>query len=130
MVKETCLKILNVLDCELPEHVNQLSILLTDDAEIKRLNRRFRKKDKSTDVLSFSQLEGVINPNNTLLGDIVISLETTKRQAGAFKVSSERELLRLLIHGILHLAGYDHEDVPPAEMRRMRRMERKIGRLF
>ena len=94
---------------------------MTDPA-IRELNRRYRSRDTPTDVLSFPLADEVC-PD--LLGDVVISVETLRRQARQRKRSMADELLRLLIHGILHLLGYDHE-VSPAEAKRMHRMEREM----
>lgn len=117
------------MECEIPEKVNELSILLTDDACIRELNFNYRKKNKATDVLSFSQLE---NPSKNYtpgpLGDLVISLDTARRQAKKYRHSFEKELLRLIVHGILHLAGYEHEKVPQSIARKMRKKEKEIIR--
>lgn len=91
----------------------EVSVLLTDDESIRLLNRDYRQKDRPTDVLSFSQQEGEAvptqplahGPANLLLGDIVISVETAGRRT---RWPLETELLYLLIHGLLHLMGYDH----------------------
>lgn len=103
----------------------ELSILITDDEEICSLNRSYRCVDSPTDVLSFSQIEGegpVIV--SQLLGDVVISWETAQRQAREMGHSDLFEMKKLLIHGVLHLLGYDHEgDVEGA--REMREMEGK-----
>ena len=90
------------------------------------LNREHRGKDKPTDVLSFSQSEGPRVPYNPFIGDLVISIDTLKRQAIEYRVSNLAELQRLLIHGVLHLFGYDHEKVSKVEAQRMRRLEEKI----
>ena len=111
---------------KLPPSVEELSILFVGDRAMRVLNRDFRGKDKPTDVLSFSQLEGENGIPSPTLGDLVISVDTTKRQAKEYGVSYERELLRLMVHGILHLHGYDHEGVSKAEAQRMRRREEKI----
>ncbi len=103
-----------------------MSVLLTDDEEIRRLNRDYRGKDKPTDVLSFSQAEGEFGdvvPD--MLGDVVISIETARRQASESAISLESELDSLLVHGILHLAGYDHE-LGAKEAMAMRALEKKI----
>jgi probable rRNA maturation factor len=85
----------------------ELSIVLVSDAQIKRLNKLYRNKDKPTDVLSFPIGEKV---NGWLiLGDVVISVDTAKRQAKELGCSLEEELKRLLVHGLVHLLGYDHE---------------------
>jgi probable rRNA maturation factor len=85
----------------------ELSIVLVSDAQIRRLNKLYRNKDKPTDVLSFPIGEKV---NGWLiLGDVVISVDTAKRQAQELGHSFEEELKRLLVHGLVHLLGYDHE---------------------
>jgi len=85
----------------------EFSIVLVSDAQIKRLNKLYRNKDKPTDVLSFPIGEKV---NGWLiLGDIVISVDTAKKQAQELGYSLEEELKRLLVHGLVHLLGYDHE---------------------
>jgi probable rRNA maturation factor len=114
----------------LPPSVTELSILFIGDRAMRVLNRDFRGKDKSTDVLSFSQLEGENGIPSPTLGDLVISVDTTKRQAKEYGVTYERELLRLMVHGILHLHGYDHEGVSKVEAQRMRRREEKILRVI
>jgi probable rRNA maturation factor len=85
----------------------ELSIALVSDAQIKRLNKRYRNKDKPTDVLSFPIGEKV--EDWLILGDIVISVDTAKRQAQELGHSLEEEIKRLLVHGLVHLLGYDHE---------------------
>ncbi|MFZ8862964.1 MAG: rRNA maturation RNase YbeY [Thermocrinis sp.] len=85
----------------------ELSIALVSDAQIKRLNKLYRNKDKPTDVLSFPIGEKV--EDWLILGDIVISVDTAKRQARELGHSLEEELKRLLVHGLVHLLGYDHE---------------------
>ena len=91
----------------------ELSILLTDDLTIRELNRHYRGVDAPTDVLSFSQDPDYANPvgeGKCPAGYVVISLETCSRNAKARLIPEEEELKRLLIHGILHLEGLDHED--------------------
>ena len=85
----------------------ELSIVLVSDAQIRRLNKLYRNKDKPTDVLSFPIGEKV--KGWLILGDIVISVDTAKRQAQELGYSLEEELKRLLVHGLVHLLGYDHE---------------------
>ena len=80
----------------------EVSVLFTDDAGIRELNRRFRRIDRPTDVLSFPMEDPV------LLGDIVISVERLKAQARESGGTINEELARLLLHGLLHLLGYDH----------------------
>lgn len=81
-------------------------MLLTSDEEIRRLNRTFRKKNKATDVLSFPAPEELAGQHS---GDLAISLDTAARQAESFGHSLNDEIKILLLHGLLHLAGMDHE---------------------
>lgn len=115
--------LLGALECDGCE----LSILITGDSEIRRLNRDYRKKDKATDVLSFPAGDDLASG---ILGDVVISIDTALRQAKEYGVSPIDEVSRLLIHGTLHLLGYDHEKVPRKEADRMRRAERRLLRLL
>lgn len=104
----------------------ELSILLTGDREIHDLNLRYRGKNKPTDVLSFPQND--MEPAEgapRVLGDVVISVETTRRQAAEKGHSFEREMAILLIHGVLHLIGYDHER-GGKDAAVMRAMERRM----
>lgn len=103
----------------------ELSLVLCDDAFIHPLNRDYRGKDRPTDVLSFPQREGDhADIDDPLLGDVVISVETAARQAIEHGHSLDRELAVLLVHGILHLLGYDHIDDDEAEV--METEERRV----
>ena len=88
------------------------SIHIVSDEEIRALNRSYREKDEATDILTFALSDGDAFPEiegeEKELGDIFISLESMHRNADAFSVSDDEELHRLLIHGVLHLLGYDH----------------------
>jgi len=89
----------------------ELSVVLTDDEGIKELNRGFRRINKPTDVLSFPMDDPRLNHTGAgpvMLGDVVISVERARAQAAEWSVSLEEELDRLLVHGLLHLLGYDH----------------------
>ena len=89
----------------------ELSILLCDDATIQELNREYRGKDRPTDVLAFAMREGEggdVQPS--VLGDVVISVDTTRRQASERGLAIVEEATFLLAHGLLHLLGYDHRD--------------------
>jgi probable rRNA maturation factor len=101
----------------------ELSVLITDDKEIRALNRDYRNKDKATDVLSFPLEE---RGDSEVLGDLVISLPTAKRQAKEYSVTFKEEFRRLFIHGLLHLLGHDHENVSRQKAEKMRRMEKKL----
>ena len=91
----------------------QVHVLLADDATLKRLNKTFRGKNKATDVLSFPAGPSTVffgEPDAPeLAGDLAISLETAARQAGRFGHTLLEEVKILLLHGLLHLAGFDHE---------------------
>lgn len=106
----------------------ELTVSLVDDTEIHHLNRDYRGKDRPTDVLAFAMREGRRAPgDDTVLGDVVISLDTAARQARERGVPTADEVRTLLIHGVLHLLGYDHER-SAAEARRMQAMERRLRR--
>ena len=118
----------------------ELSIALIDDAEMHRLNATYRHKDRPTDVLSFageeeipSQLpqlpRGADIASRRVLGDVVISLDTAARQAAERGIDIADEVRTLLVHGILHLLGYDHER-SPAEARRMFGKQRQLLKLL
>jgi probable rRNA maturation factor len=115
-----------------PPSVRQISVSLIGDKEMKVLNSAYRGKDKPTDVLSFAALEGLslkeLSQSGVeyTLGDLVISLDTAVVQAKRYRWSESEEILRLLIHGILHLLGYDHEGVSPLEAQLMRRVEKRL----
>ncbi|HEX6774086.1 MAG TPA: rRNA maturation RNase YbeY [Acidobacteriaceae bacterium] len=100
-----------------------VGVLLAGDDEIRALNRQFRGKDAATDVLSFP----VADPWNGTVGDLAISLETALRQADERNETLEMEIKVLLLHGLLHLAGYDHESDDGAMRRKEMRLRRKLG---
>lgn len=110
-----------------------LSLLLVGDRFMRRLNRLYRRKDRTTDVLAFPMrhIRPRLTPHasrftSSMLGDIVISLPQAERQAAQAGHTLEREMAVLVIHGLLHLLGYDHER-SAREARRMSRRERAIA---
>jgi len=110
----------------LGEERAELTVSLIDDAEMHVLNRDYRGKNRPTDVLAFALREGRRAPgDDAVLGDVVISLDSAARQARARGVPTDSEVRTLLIHGVLHLLGYDHER-SAADARRMRGMERRL----
>ena len=113
------LRLLDQKDCE-------LSVALVGDEEIRRLNADYRSRDEPTDVLSFP-MEDPPPSGPRLIGDVIISVEKAARQARQRRRSLDDELEVLLIHGILHNLGYDHERSPEDE-RAMRAMERRVRR--
>jgi|APFre7841882654_1041346.scaffolds.fasta_scaffold220112_1 rRNA maturation RNase YbeY len=115
-------RLLSALD----ETESELTVSLVDDAEVRRLNRDYRGKDRPTDVLAFAMREGVrVAGDEPVLGDVVISLDSAACQARRHGLSVADEVRTLLIHGVLHLLGYDHER-SPAAARRMKAMERRL----
>ena len=108
------------------EAQSELSLELVGDGRMRRLNREYRNKDRTTDVLAFAMRESS-SPVVALLGDVVISLPTARRQAKEGGRSLSEELAWLLVHGVLHLCGYDHER-SPAEARRMKLREQRVLR--
>ena len=104
----------------------ELSVVLCSDPHIRGLNRTHRAIDRPTDVLSFAMQEGDgLLEDDNVLGDLVISIDSARRQARALGHTVEHELRVLLVHGLLHLLGYDHESsVEDAE--EMRAAERKL----
>ena len=106
---------------------SELSILIVDDSEIQTINRDYLQRDKPTNVISFAMQEGEgggLHPE--LLGDVVISAETAARDAAEVDKPFETELYFLLLHGILHLLGYDHERGTEEEARIMEEKEQEI----
>lgn len=99
-------QILNALGC----NHHELSIVIMDDAQIQALNRDFRGMDRPTNVLSFPMQEGAFsNITPGLLGDVVISAQTAAREAEEAGITLDQRMSQLLVHGILHLVGFDHE---------------------
>jgi probable rRNA maturation factor len=118
---------------EVGEGASTLAITFVNDREIRRLNREHRGKDKATDVLSFPLYErgerAYAGESERMLGDIVISVDTARRQAAEYDAPLENEVHRLLIHGILHVLGHDHErsDERAAMEAEERRLAAAIG---
>jgi probable rRNA maturation factor len=105
---------------------DEISVLFVEDREIRDINKTYLKRDRPTNVIAFSMQEGPfrkIHPQ--VLGDVVISIETAFRDARKEGMPLEDEILFLLIHGILHLLGYDHEG-SAARSRRMGQKQREI----
>jgi len=110
---------------------SELSVTIVGDRSIRRLNRDYLGRDKATNVISFSMQEGAfgtINPD--LLGDVVISADTAAREAEEGGDSYNCRLVFLLLHGILHLTGYDHERSGEAEAERMEAKEMELFALL
>lgn len=125
-LREKAQAALNALDC--PE--GELSILLVDDAQIAVLNKDYLKREGPTNVIAFPMREGPfpdISPD--LLGDVVISVETAQKESELAGISMEERLIALMVHGILHLFGYDHE-TSEKDAQEMARKNRELLDLF
>ena len=105
----------------------EVSVLITDDETVRNLNREYAGEDRTADVLAFSLTEGeeFASPDGVLrLGEVIVSYPTALRQAGEAGRPVEDEIDHLLVHGVLHLLGYDHAET--AEAKRMRAREREL----
>lgn len=125
-IKRKAKTILNALDC--PD--GELSIVIVDDPEMAKLNEKFLDRPGPTNVIAFSMREGPfgeVNPN--LLGDVIISVETAAREAKDADISIELRFDQLLIHGTLHLFGFDHEKTPE-QAKAMRVKEKELLKLL
>jgi len=119
-IRGTVSRILKILNCAGKE----ISISFTDDEKIKKLNKQYLGRNKPTNVLSFSLQEGEYgNINPQTLGDVVISVETAQKDAVNGKLTFEQEIDFLIIHGILHLLGYNHENTTAEETKKMKQKE-------
>lgn len=106
---------------------SELSITIVSDAGIRRINRDYLDKDRPTNVISFAMQEGEFAElNSQLLGDVVISADTAAREAEEGGLPFHARFCFLLLHGILHLTGFDHERSGPAAARRMEAKEREL----
>lgn len=135
-VRVVCKKLMGVIDVDyLPDSISELAVYFVDGPAIKDLNRSHRSKNKVTDVLSFPMVEyqegaGSNTGFEVSLGDVFICVEQAFRQHKEFGTSRNGEVVRLLIHGILHLLGYDHEKVSRFEAAKMRSLESSLFELF
>ena len=104
----------------------ELSLALIGNPEMQKLNAQYRRKDYPTDVLSFP-IEETLPAAHRLLGDVIISVQMARRQARERGRTTDEEMATLLVHGIVHLLGYDHER-SAKDARAMKRLENKIYR--
>jgi len=104
----------------------EVSFLFVSARRMKTFNRRYKGKNKSTDVLAFSQLEGKKPPRlkTVCLGDVIISVDDARRQAPSFGNPFLKELILYMVHGVLHLLG--HDDEKPGPRKRMRKEEERV----
>jgi len=89
---------------------SEISLVFTDDAHIRQLNRQYRRKDKATNVLSFPAAPGVIGGVGPLIGDLAFGAETIATEAARGGIARDDHLTHLIVHGFLHLLGHDHKD--------------------
>lgn len=112
----------------------EVSFFFVSGRRMKGLNKRYKGKDTSTDVLAFSQIEGRRTPavGPVVLGDVIISVDDTRRQAPLYGNSFKKELVLYMVHGTLHLLGHDDEKTAPRKMMRREedRIMKKIHRRF
>ncbi len=125
MIKQKLTKVLSGLDC----HDKELSILLIDDNGIAKLNQQYLGKTGPTNVLAFPMAETPDSDDSIMLGDVVISIDTAMRESEKLDEPFTQTIFRLLIHGILHLLGYDHT-LSPDEETRMQREEERLLKLI
>jgi rRNA maturation RNase YbeY len=115
-LKRKAIFILKTLDVS---RNKELCVAFVDDEEMRKLNADYRNINRTTDVLSFPQ-DG---PNDSMLGDVIISIDTAIRRSKLQKLNIEDEIHKLMIHGILHLLGYDHKKKNAARVMRKKELE-------
>jgi probable rRNA maturation factor len=125
-IQQKARDILNALEC----HDAELSILIVDDPQITILNKKYLHRSGPTNVISFPMhTDDFPNINPQLLGDVVISIETAAKEGKNIGIGMEERFIQLLVHGILHLIGYDHE-TSETEADKMSQKENEILKLI
>lgn len=124
-IKKKMKTVLKDLACDKKE----LSILFTNDDHIAELNKKYRSKDKPTNVLAFPMSDDPCDVESGMLGDIVISVDTAIRESAETGEDTDETIYRLLVHGLLHLLGYDHE-TSEKDARAMSREEARLRMLM
>ena len=125
-IRQTVKVILGALDC--PD--GEISILIVDDTQIEKLNRKYFNRSGPTNVIAFPMREGEFSHlSPQLLGDVVISTDTAAKEARNFGMSKEQRFKELLVHGILHLFGYDHV-VSEQDARKMEKKSQELLELI
>ena len=107
----------------------ELSILVTGDKQIQELNQQYLNRDKPTNVLAFPMTSEQDGIDTGMLGDIVISVDTAKKEAMEMDITLHERIYQLLIHGLLHLMGFDHE-LSQKEEKRMQKEEKRLFALL
>jgi len=119
--------LLKLMDCANKE----ISITFVDNETIQRINKQYLSKDRPTNVISFSLQEGEFgNINPEILGDVIISVDTAYQDAKKGNLSFDEEILFLIIHGLLHLLGYNHEKTSKVNSLKMKKKEKELFQLL
>jgi probable rRNA maturation factor len=122
-VRRSLKRLLKELGCK----DSEVSLLLVDDDQIREINKNYLQRDRPTNVISFAMTEGVFGEvHPEILGDIILSVETAARDAMACDIDFMDQVEFLLIHGLLHLLGYNHENVESREAEKMKMLEREL----
>ena len=122
-VRQSLKRLLKELGCK----DSEVSLLLVDDDQIREINKNYLQRDRPTNVISFAMTEGAFGEvHPEILGDIILSVETAARDAMACDIDFMDEVEFLLIHGLLHLLGYNHENVESGEAEKMKKLEREL----
>lgn len=120
-------RLLKLMNCANKE----ISITFVDDQAIQSINKKYLRRDRPTNVISFSLQEGEFGGiNSDVLGDIVISVDTASKDAYRGNLSFDEEILFLMIHGFLHLTGYNHENTTRTNAMKMKQKEKELFRLL
>lgn len=126
-VRRLLIKIMKYLDCKDKE----ISLLFVDNDEIREINKHYLNRDYPTNIITFSLTEGQFgNINPKVLGDIVISVETALKDAEEAGIELNDELEFLMIHGMLHLLNYNHENTSEDEVKKMEMKEQEVFRIL
>ena len=121
LLGRSAVRILEILG----RHDVELCVVLIDNEDIQKLNRQYLNRDKPTNVISFPQQEGE-GPEGSHLGDVVISVEKAAEEAKDARMETMERIKQLLVHGICHLCGYNHEEVSDDMAREMEQTEQRI----
>ncbi len=126
-VRTRMTRLLKLMNCANKE----ISITFVDDQAIQSINKKYLRRDRPTNVISFSLQEGEFGGiNSDVLGDIVISVDTASKDAYRGNLSFDEEILFLMIHGFLHLTGYNHENTTRTNAMKMKQKEKELFRLL
>lgn len=108
----------------------EISVVMVTPEEIRGYNKKYRKKDKPTDVLSFGSIEGYLSEEDFVLPEIIICPEEVKKDSEEDGVTFKYEMVKVLIHGMLHLLGFDHEDDETSAEQMFDKQEKYLSLIF